>query len=54
LRLDAQAVDLTLVVNSAVDTLRPAAEAKGIRVYVVLDYGAGMVLGDSTRLQQVI
>jgi PAS domain S-box-containing protein len=41
LRLDAQPVDLTSVVNAAVDTLRPAAEAKHIRVYVVLDYSAG-------------
>ena len=54
LRLDAQPVDLTSVVNAAVDTLRPAAEAKHIRVYVVLDYSAGVVLGDATRLQQVV
>jgi len=54
LRLDAQAVDLTSVINSAVDTSRPAADAKNIRVYVVLDFGAGAVLGDPVRLQQVI
>ena len=54
LRLDAQPIDLTTVINAAVDTLRPAAEAKNIRVYVVLDYSAGSVFGDSTRLQQVV
>jgi len=54
LRLDAQPVDLTSVVNAAVDTLRPAAEAKDIRVQVVLDFGAGVVLGDPVRLQQVV
>jgi PAS domain S-box-containing protein len=54
LRLDAQPVDLTAVINSAVDTLRPAADAKGIRVYVVLDFGAGNILGDPVRLQQVV
>jgi CheY-like chemotaxis protein/two-component sensor histidine kinase len=54
LRLDTQPVDLTSVVHSAVDTVRPAAEAKEIRVYVVLDYGAGMILGDSVRLQQIV
>jgi CheY-like chemotaxis protein len=54
LRLDTQPVDLTMVINAAVDTLRPAAEAKNIRVYVVLDYSAGMILGDTTRLQQVV
>jgi signal transduction histidine kinase len=54
LRLDAQPVDLTAVVSAAVDTSRPAAEAKSIRVQVVLDFGAGMVLGDAVRLQQVV
>lgn len=54
LRLDTQPVDLTMVINAAVDTLRPAAEAKNIRVYVVLDYSAGIILGDTTRLQQVV
>jgi signal transduction histidine kinase/ActR/RegA family two-component response regulator len=54
LRLDAQPVDLTGVIHAAVDTLRSAAEAKSIRVNVVLDYGAGLVLGDPVRLQQVI
>jgi signal transduction histidine kinase/ActR/RegA family two-component response regulator len=54
LRLDAQPVDLTAVINAAVDTSRPAADAKDIRVHVVLDFGAGCVLGDPVRLQQVI
>ncbi|HEX2645312.1 MAG TPA: ATP-binding protein [Thermoanaerobaculia bacterium] len=54
LRLDAQPVDLTAVIHAAVDTLRSAADAKGIRIGVVLDYGAGLVLGDPVRLQQVI
>jgi signal transduction histidine kinase/CheY-like chemotaxis protein len=54
LRLDAQPVDLTAVINAAVDTSRPAADAKDIRVQVVLDFGAGVVLGDPVRLQQVI
>jgi signal transduction histidine kinase/CheY-like chemotaxis protein len=54
LRLDAQPVDLTSVINAAVDTSRPAADAKDIRVQVVLDFGAGCVLGDPVRLQQVI
>jgi PAS domain S-box-containing protein len=54
LRLDAQPTDLTTVINAAVDTLRPAADAKDIRVYVTLDFGAGAVLGDPVRLQQVI
>lgn len=54
LRLDAQPVDLTVVINAAVDTLRPAADAKGIRLYLTLDFGTGMVLGDQVRLQQIV
>jgi PAS domain S-box-containing protein len=54
LRLDAQPVDLSAVINAAVDTLRPAADAKEIRIYVVLDFGAGSILGDPVRLQQVV
>src|SRR5215203_227703 len=54
LRLDAQPVDLTSVINAAVETLRPAAEAKQIRMYVTLDFGTGSVLGDPMRLQQVV
>ena len=54
LRLDAHPVDLTTVINSAVDTSRPAADAKQIHISTVLDFGAGMVLGDPVRLQQVI
>jgi PAS domain S-box-containing protein len=54
LRLDAQPTDLTAAINAAVDTLRPAADAKKIRLYVVLDYGSGTVLGDPVRLQQIV
>ncbi|HYG64170.1 MAG TPA: ATP-binding protein, partial [Thermoanaerobaculia bacterium] len=54
LRLDAQPVDLTAVINAALDTVRPAAEAKDIRLQSVLDFGAGAVLGDPVRLQQVV
>jgi signal transduction histidine kinase/ActR/RegA family two-component response regulator len=54
LRLDVQPVDLATVVSAAVDTSRPAADAKDIRIQVVLDFGAGPVLGDPVRLQQVI
>ena len=54
LRLDAQPVDLTTVINAAVETLRPAAEAKHIHMNVALDFGTGTVLGDPVRLQQVV
>ena len=39
--------DATLsVIEAAVDSVRPAAEAKGIRLQVVLDPRAGPVSGD--------
>ncbi|HEX8087982.1 MAG TPA: ATP-binding protein [Blastocatellia bacterium] len=54
LRLDAQPTDPAEVINAAIDTLRPAADAKQIRLQVVMDFGAGLVLGDPGRLQQVV
>jgi PAS domain S-box-containing protein len=54
LRLDAQPVDLTTAVSTAVDTMRPAADAKGITFNLILAYGSGTVLGDPVRLQQIV
>jgi PAS domain S-box-containing protein len=54
LRLNVRAVELAPVIESAVDSVRPAAEAKGIRLHVVLDRQAGPVSGDPDRLQQVV
>lgn len=53
-RLDVQSLDLSSVVNAAIDTVRPAADAKGIKIRKVLDPVVGMVSGDPTRLQQVV
>ncbi len=54
LRLDVQNVNLVEVIDSAVATVRPAAEAKEIRLHSVLDPLAGPVTGDPARLQQVV
>jgi len=54
LRLEVQPVDLTALIESSMDAVLPAAEAKGIRLQRVLDSGASMVSGDPARLQQVI
>jgi PAS domain S-box-containing protein len=54
LRLDVQAVDLAEVVAEAVETTRPAAEAKGIRVETIVDPRSGLVSGDPERLRQVL
>ncbi len=53
-RLDVQGVDLAAVARLAVDTVRPAADAKRVRLKTVLDPLAGPVNGDPNRLQQVL
>jgi PAS domain S-box-containing protein len=52
-RLDVQRLDLASIVKATVETVKPAALAKGIRLHVVLDPLAGPVRGDPNRLQQV-
>ncbi len=54
LRLDVRAVDLTKVIMAAIETVRPAAEAKNIRLQILLDPEAASISGDPERLQQVI
>ncbi|MFN2644642.1 MAG: PAS domain S-box protein [Burkholderiales bacterium] len=53
-RLDVQAIDPAALVDGAVETVRPAAEAKGIRLEKLLDPKAGPIYGDPGRLQQVL
>jgi len=53
LRLDVAPVDMAEVVSAAVDTLRPAADAKDLRLQVVRDPDAGTTMGDAHRLQQI-
>ena len=53
-RLDVQRVDLAEVARSAIETVRPGAEAKGLRLQAVLDPHVGTVSGDPNRLQQVM
>jgi len=54
IRLNIQPVDLTDVVKNAVDTVRPAADAKHIRIQTIFDPNAGPISGDPDRLQQVV
>ena len=53
MRLELRPVKLPAVVEAALDSVRPAAEAKGIRLESVIDPDAG-VLGDPDRLQQIV
>ena len=54
LRLAVQPLDLRRVVEDALDAVRPAAEAKQIRLQPVLASPGGPVSGDPDRLQQVV
>jgi signal transduction histidine kinase len=54
LRLVAKPVEIMGIVQAALEVVRPAADAKSIRVHVLLDPSAGLISGDPHRLQQVI
>ena len=54
LRLDVRTVDLISIVNAAIDSIRPAADAKSIRLQALLDPAAGPISGDADRLQQIV
>jgi CheY-like chemotaxis protein len=54
LRLDVGPVDLVLVIEQAVQTIHPAADAKGISLQANLPPEIGQITGDSARLQQMV
>jgi signal transduction histidine kinase/CheY-like chemotaxis protein len=54
LRLDVQRVEMPLVIQAAVEAVRLAADAKGVRLEVVVDPIAGPVTGDPNRVQQIV
>jgi len=54
LRLDVQRADLGPIVEAALESLRPSADAKEIAVRTTIDPKAGPVLGDPQRLQQIV
>jgi signal transduction histidine kinase/ActR/RegA family two-component response regulator len=54
LRIETRVVDLIPIIEAAMDIVRPAADAKRIRLISSLDQAAGPALGDADRLQQVV
>ena len=54
MHLAIQRVNAASVVQAAIETVRPAANAKGIELDALLDSAAGPVSADPTRLQQVV
>jgi signal transduction histidine kinase/CheY-like chemotaxis protein len=54
IRLDVQPVDVSSVIENAVLTIQPAADARGVSLQTIIDPRVGPVSGDPDRLQQVI
>ncbi|MDP2274347.1 MAG: ATP-binding protein [Archangium sp.] len=53
-RLDVQLVDLAAVIEAALQSVQPAADAKNIRLQATLDRMTNPVKGDPSRLQQIV
>lgn len=54
LYLDLQPLELAPVIETAINVVRPTADAKSIRIEAEFDNAPAVVSGDSNRLQQVI
>jgi PAS domain S-box-containing protein len=54
LRLEVNPVELGPVIEAAMESVRPAADAKAIQMETMLDAQTGFVMGDPARLQQVV
>jgi signal transduction histidine kinase/ActR/RegA family two-component response regulator len=54
LRMDVRPSDPKAFIDAAVESVQPAAEAKGVRVQKVIDTGPVSIPGDPVRLQQIV
>jgi PAS domain S-box-containing protein len=54
LRLEFAGCELESVIQAAAESIRPTAEAKGVRLQVLLEPDAGPIFGDRERLQQIV
>jgi PAS domain S-box-containing protein len=54
IRLDVQIVEPASVIDNAVATMQPAADAKGVRLQTLIDPRVGPISGDPDRLQQIV
>jgi signal transduction histidine kinase/DNA-binding response OmpR family regulator len=54
LHLDIQQIDMVRIIQSATESVKPAAEGKEQKIEFVLDPRAGVLQGDAGRLQQVV
>lgn len=54
MRLNIQPLDPACFIEQALETVRPAADAKGIRLRIALSPDPGIIHGDADRLQQAV
>ncbi len=54
LRLEVAPMSLADVLRAAIDSARPALDAKQLRLHTVTDTSVGVLMGDAARLQQVV
>ena len=54
LRLELELVDLTAVIDAAIETVRESAESKKVHIRRVLDESVPPLVGDHARLQQIL
>ncbi|MGH7436455.1 MAG: ATP-binding protein, partial [Polyangiaceae bacterium] len=54
LRVEIEATEVAKAIEGAVQAVRPAAEARGVRLEVVIDETVGSIPADAERLQQIV
>lgn len=54
IRIEVGPVEVSSIIEAAINSVRPAALAKNIEVQLNLDPATGPVLGDASRLQQIV
>jgi signal transduction histidine kinase len=54
LHLNVRAIALSEILRSAVATVQPAADARGVAIHTVIDPDVPVVSGDADRLQQIV
>lgn len=54
LKLDTRPLDPAVVVDAAIDAVRPVAVAKDVEIVTAIERSGGLIAGEAVRLQQVI
>lgn len=54
LRLNIEKVDVAMIINTAIDSIRLAADSKNIQLNVKFDPTINYIFGDANRLQQIV